>query len=275
MDRVSALNYATVGGKRMFQNENLGAGVNGTEFEQGWHNGVQEEIIGLIEGSGQAASSGSNLQALAAVKRLAGANVSAVLTGSTTLAPDNAGQIIVNATAGSIVLTMPIGSASGGNPMQFEIVRIDGVPAHTVTIALQSGDGLVVPGPLSIAAGQYVRVVSLGGSAWVTSIENAPASLGTGGYEFTTSGTLRQWSTGPTVTGNGDVITFPIPFPNYVDNVVITEENASDWGSPPQPVVFGWSRKSNADFYLYGCRIATSSVVYQAGLGFNYLATGR
>lgn len=276
MDRVSGANYVTVGGKRFYQDQNLVGGITGTEFVAADFNARQEEILGVIEGAGLTASASSTTQMLAAIKRLAGGNTSAVLTLNTTLTPDNAGLVIVNATAASVVLTMPAGTAAAGTPMHFEVVRIDGVAAHTVTIVLQSGDGLVVPGPLAVLPEQVVRVVALGGTAWVTAVENAPASLGTTGYEFTASGTLRQWGTVNTATGNGDVITFPIPFPTAVDNIIVVEHSASGWGSTPQPTVFGWNAKSNADFYLYGLRFVTGSgPTYQSGLTCNYVATGR
>lgn len=276
MDRTSGTNYATSGGKRYFANQNLGAGIPGTEIEQVWTNGVQEELAGIIEGTGIALDVSSNLQALRAIKRLAGANSSAVLTANTTLTPDDAGLVIVNATAGNMVLTMPAGTSANGTPMAFTIVRIDGVPTHTVTIALQGGDGLVVPGPLTVTSGQVVRAIALGGTAWVTAIANSPSSLGSSGWEISASGVIRQWATAPTTTGNGDVIAFPIAFPNAVDNIVITEQNASGWGSPPQPTLFGWAHKTNADFYLYGLRfLSGGAATYQSGLGCNYVATGR
>ena len=214
MDRTSGSNYAISGGKRYFANQNLGAGIPGTEIEQVWQNGVQEELAGIIEGTGIALDVSTHLQALRAIKRMAGANVSAVLTANTTLTPDNAGLVIVNATSANIVLTMPAGTSANGTPMAFTIVRIDGVPTNTVTIALQGGDGLVVPGPLSMTSGQVVRAIALGGTAWVTAIANSPSSLGSSGWEISASGGIRQWATGPTTTGHGGGIPLPIAFPN-------------------------------------------------------------
>ena len=160
MDRTSGTNYATTGGKRYFANQNLGAGIPGTEIEAVWQNGVQEELAGIIEGAGITLDASNNVQALRAIKRLAGANTSAVLTVNTTLTPDNAGMVIVNATFGNIVLTLPVGTSANGTPMSFTIIRIDGVPAHSVTLAFQGADGLVVPGPMTVVFEQVVRARS-------------------------------------------------------------------------------------------------------------------
>ena len=109
----------------------------------------------------------------------------------------------------------------------------------------------------------------------MTAVENAPSSLGSSGYEFTASGTLRQWATVSTTTGYGDVVSFPIPFPTAVDNVVVVEHSASGWGATPSPTLFGWNPKTNADFYLYGLRFVAGTPTYQSGLTANYVATGR
>jgi hypothetical protein len=53
MDRVSAPNYFTIGGKRYFRDKNPGAGVPfGTSFAAQFMDGVQESIIGTIEAAG-------------------------------------------------------------------------------------------------------------------------------------------------------------------------------------------------------------------------------
>ena len=62
MDRVSGANYVTVAGKRMFQDENLSLGISGTELEQVWHNGVQEELAHVIEQAGLGLNASDNTQ---------------------------------------------------------------------------------------------------------------------------------------------------------------------------------------------------------------------
>src|SRR6202012_4147291 len=72
MDRVSAANYATVGGKRQFQDLNLGANTAGTSFEQVWFNGVQEEIVGTIEYAGETPTDADWTQLRQAIIKIAG-----------------------------------------------------------------------------------------------------------------------------------------------------------------------------------------------------------
>jgi hypothetical protein len=71
MDRVSAPNYATVSGLRMFQDANLGTATPGTELEQVWFNGVQESIIGAVTAAGLTPTDSDNTQLLAAIRILA------------------------------------------------------------------------------------------------------------------------------------------------------------------------------------------------------------
>lgn len=53
MDRVSALGYVLNGlGKRVFRDADLANGLDGTDLSALWHNGVQEEILHVIEAAG-------------------------------------------------------------------------------------------------------------------------------------------------------------------------------------------------------------------------------
>lgn len=62
MDRTSGLYYSDATGVRLFTN-----GPPGTRVEETWLNGVQEELIGLIEGTGLTPSASDNTQLLQAM----------------------------------------------------------------------------------------------------------------------------------------------------------------------------------------------------------------
>lgn len=63
MDRINGQDWIDIGGgKRGFRSQNAGAGVPGTEVTDQFLNGVQEELAGVIEGSGQVLSSLNNAQ---------------------------------------------------------------------------------------------------------------------------------------------------------------------------------------------------------------------
>ena len=57
MDRTIGQNYITVGGKRKFTD-----GPPGTCVEEGFLNGIQEEIVGVIEGAGLTPNANDNTQ---------------------------------------------------------------------------------------------------------------------------------------------------------------------------------------------------------------------
>ena len=55
MQRITGPTAVDIGGGRLgFRDENLGAGIEGTDVLAAWLNGVQEEIAGVIEGAGLA-----------------------------------------------------------------------------------------------------------------------------------------------------------------------------------------------------------------------------
>src|ERR1700690_2773799 len=70
MDRTTAPNYATVAGKRVFQDRNLSTGVAGTTQAAADHTAYQEEIMAVIEGAGLVGNAANNAQLLAALRTM-------------------------------------------------------------------------------------------------------------------------------------------------------------------------------------------------------------
>jgi hypothetical protein len=100
-------------------------------------------------------------------------------------------------------------------------------------------------------------------------------SLAPNGYMRLPGGAVLQWGAS-TSSGTGQTnVLFPVGFPTRVNSVVVTEQNAGGWGSPPQPTVFGASLADQAGFVAYSARVQSNGVpVYQAGLAFNWMAIG-
>jgi hypothetical protein len=151
MDRISAPNYITVGGKRQFQDRNLTAGTPGTGNNALFMTGAQESILAPVEGTGQVATDADNTQLFRAIKRVSGGNITFVAA-SGTLAPDEAGLVFVNAAGGAIVLTLPLAASAGGTPMKFQFVRTD-TSANSVTAIYQAGDTNIMGGTPSSRRG--------------------------------------------------------------------------------------------------------------------------
>jgi hypothetical protein len=69
MDRIIGVNTIDLGGgRRGFRGKDTVAGIPGTELAATWHNEVQEELIALIEKSGQAPSGVNLLQILQGIR---------------------------------------------------------------------------------------------------------------------------------------------------------------------------------------------------------------
>lgn len=216
MDRVSAAGYQTIGGKRFWQNRNLGAGIQGTTFDQVFFSGVQESIVGPIEAVGltptDAAVGSPDLQLLNAIQILAAGHSGAPITANTTLTPANAGLVLVNAAGGNVALTLPAAAAANGTPLRFTIVRTDS-SANTVTAPLHSGDSLLLgSGTITIPGPGFVSLHSDGGTNWVM-LSSGTSGSSASTYVFTTSGTLvvpagktsgKVWACAGGAGGNGN-----------------------------------------------------------------------
>ena len=169
MDRVSAANYVTVGGKRMFQDINPGAGIlNGTELAATWHNGAQESICLAQEAVGQVSSDADNTQLTKAIAALGGGNVTSV-TASGALLGLQAGLVLVSAAGGNVAVTLPAANSLGGYPIRFSFVRTDST-ANTVTITAAGTDTIEPAGTGSITlsgANDAAQLASNGIGQWV------------------------------------------------------------------------------------------------------------
>ena len=139
---------------------------NGTELTYPWFSDVQGELLNFLFSTGIAPAENTPNQVIQAVKRIAGGNATTV-SQSTTLTADNAGLVLVNASAGNITITMPVVASANGAPLLFNIVRTDAT-ANTVTYETAGTDKVqpTVATSGAIAAGGATQLLGDGVSNW-------------------------------------------------------------------------------------------------------------
>lgn len=166
MDRFSGVNYHTVGGKRLFQDENLGTATEGSFPDARWFNGTQESICLPIEATGQVLDTANDLQLFEAMGIIGGGRISPV-SASGPLLLANGGIVLVNAAGGSVVLTLPFANVASGFAVRYEIIRTD-TSGNNVTVVPSGGDvwGFGAAGSMPVFNGSPLTIVSDGTSKW-------------------------------------------------------------------------------------------------------------
>lgn len=183
-------------GKHGFSAGNPAGGVQATYFSPEWADGVQQELINIVEGAGVVPTAAVLTQVRQAIKRLAGGNVTTVnFAGSPfALTADHAGLVLVDATAGNVVINLPAANVLAGLPYEFR--RVDVADANSVTVnragadTFDAGDTTVV---LLRQIAQKIR--SNGVDKWLTTTPVAASQsevdLGSEDSRFVTSKKLR------------------------------------------------------------------------------------
>ena len=206
MLRISGLyTLLTTGARAIFQAPNPPTVPFGTQVTAAWLNDVQENICAVIEGGGLLLSDGDALlgqdQLYNAIKQMAGASY-ALVQASATLTAANAGRLVVDCSAGNVVLTLPPASSMNGvyaggaissNSIVFEIFRRDNT-ANTLTIVAPTGNGIGFAG---LSAGSYVlppltniNIFSDATDTWVLTVQS-PAPAPPQWQEWTAHGTYN------------------------------------------------------------------------------------
>lgn len=155
-------------GKHGFSAGNPAGGAPATYFSPEWADGVQQELINIVEAAGVVPTAAVLTQVWQAIKRLAGGNVTTVNFAASpfALTADHAGLVLVDATAGNVVITLPAANVLAGLPYAFR--RTD-TTANTVTVNRAGADTIDEGGAsftLASKAAQQVR--SDGVSKWST-----------------------------------------------------------------------------------------------------------
>ena len=173
---IATLPAAPAGGTPgFFQGGNPGLGQAATVPGFDWFNGVQEELIGLILRGGLTASDTDLAQVRKSLDRLFGGGLGS-FSANTTLTVDDAGLVLVNASAAARTITLPAANALGGRPVRFQIEKTDST-ANTVTIQ-RAGADTIEGGTSVVLSGQWasVTLVSDGVGSWVLLRPDLPAA---------------------------------------------------------------------------------------------------
>lgn len=167
MDRTNGANHIDIGGgRRGFQDRNRAASIPGTTVNAEFLLGVQEELVGLIEALGLEPSAANRTQILAALRRLAGGNITPLAGSTATLTADHAGVALCAVPEGGQVVTLPAAAAVPGIPLRFLFVRTDAVAANVCTIQRAGSDTIDAASSLTIPVGGRVTLVSNGVGTW-------------------------------------------------------------------------------------------------------------
>lgn len=129
-------------GKHGFQMGNSAAGILATALNAAWCDGVQQELINLIEAAGLAPSGAALDQVLQGVKRLAGGNVKTITAAAVALTADDAGLVLIDASVNNVSVTLPAADAVANVPLTYEFVRLDAT-ANAVTVTRAGTDSFV------------------------------------------------------------------------------------------------------------------------------------
>lgn len=148
--------------------------VPATEVTADWLNAVQEEIVNVIQAAGIALDKESNNQLQVAIRRLASASLRVVQAGSHTLAVDDAGLVVLDASAGSVAVTLPAASALAGIKLNF--ARIDAT-ANTVTITRAGADTIDGAESITVAPAARWTLMADGASRWISVGQKEIASV--------------------------------------------------------------------------------------------------
>ena len=269
MDRINTATKAVDlygAGKHGWKNSNVTLGTPPTDFNAEWTNGVQEELLNMIEAVGIVPAIATLTQLRQAVKRLAAANLRTItVVGPTALTADDAGVVLIDATANNVTVTLPAANAVAAVPIEFNFVRVD-TSANTVTVN-RAGADTFVGGATSFTLANQKQLRAIRSDAvskWVTVSSGENQSLGTAGYREIGGGLILQWGSTAVLSASADVVTtLPITFPNAFHVVISTQ---------------GYTVGSGVVTYAAHQPTSTSQFTSRAsvtGNGFFYLAIGR
>lgn len=204
------------------------------------------------------------------------------VTTTTTLTYASIGRIIAIGAPSNYTVTLPSAAAA---PRGSQITVIHDHTSGNAVLSATGGQVIsigrsVAAQTLGLLTGDMISLASDGVSVWVAYAYRRAvrASYSANGFRQSDDGTIEQWGSGASVTGNGDPVSFPISFPTAVFSVLVTEANASGWGSsPPQPTVYGlYGVPTLTGFQVSACRVLTTGgSAYAGGLGYTWRALGR
>ena len=205
MDRISGANFETIGGKRFFQDLDLGTNTPGTSLVAAWFNGIQESVLAPVERAGLTPSDGDNTQLLQALLALPGKNWTLFTSGGTFTVPSAVTRLCAavwgaggggGGSAGGAAL--PVAAGGGGAGFATGVFNV--TPGAGITITVGAGG--------SGGAGTGGSTGSVNGTGGGTSSVGSLCSA-TGGGGGSSSDAGLGASGGSAGDGVGGVITQP------------------------------------------------------------------
>ena len=267
MDRITGATVDIGSGRRGFRGRNLLLSQAGTIPDANWFNGAQEEIIRAIELMGLTPSEANREQLIQAIRRLAGGNVRTV-SATTVLTADDAGLLLVDATAGNRTITLPAVNAAGGAPLRLTLARID-ASANTVTVQRAGADTIEGATSIDLPVAERLSLISDGASAWRFPTGRFTQGFGSNGWTRMPNGLIFQWGSVATNASGQAVVTFPLAFPANFYRAIINPlagtatyapgamnsagltgfnqniANTSTFGIAPAGILVGWYAVGN------------------------------
>lgn len=253
-------------GKHGFSAGNPIGGVLATLLSNTWCDGVQQETINVIEAAGLVPNGATLTQVKQAVKRLFGGNVRTITAaGPTALTADDAGLVMIDATANNVAITLPAVNVVTGAPIFFQFIRLDAT-ANTATVSRAGADtfsGGATSFTLSglndyrsVAGDSVSKWFLTGGSVFASNAEaqalsvstkvlspstlaaalqGSNQSLSAAGYQKFPGGLILQWATGNTSAGADITWTFPVAFPTLC--LAVSAVAANTGGASPAALI--------------------------------------
>jgi hypothetical protein len=178
MDRVSAPNYATVGGIRVFVDPDLATNTEGTGLNAVWHNGVQESILAPVTAAGLMPTDSDNTQLLQAMFALPGKNVQVFSASGTFVVPADVTKVHVLVLGGGSGAegcngSVFAGACGAGGGWAIKLCAV--TPAASIPVTVGAGGAGSAAGAASGAGGTS----SFG--TFCSATGGAPTSVNAGG----------------------------------------------------------------------------------------------
>lgn len=212
-------------GKHGFKDGNLAGGIAATALAAEWFNGVQEEMLGIIDAAKIAPSATARNQVLEGIKKLFGGYMTTVASGTTALTIAQAGIILVDASAGNVQLNLP--AAATLAMLRYRVIRTDS-SAYGVTISRTGADTIDASTvALALVPGAVLELVSNGVDRWIN------ASGRSNGLQAGDTIILlgRTTARAGTIKANGDLLVradYPLLWSYAQDSGLVSE---ADWAA--------------------------------------------
>jgi hypothetical protein len=202
-------------------------------------NGVIWELVALIKAAGVVPTAfdktvpASYKQVVQAARRLFGGNLRTITAaGTTVLTADDAGLVLIDATANAVTVTLPAVNAVTGAPLIFEFVRIDG-SANAVAINRAGADTFVGGSTGFTLVGQKDQRSLVGDavSKWTVTSPGGNQLLAANGYREIGGGLILQWGSTAGLSSAADTnVNLPIAFTSSFYGVLLTQSYTPNSG---------------------------------------------